>query len=95
MTVVGIVLLALGGFLVLGNWVCLAEAWRSRKHVSLIPFIGALLAFAGAALVPPIGWKLGLLAFALDPTWSLWATYGTWWLARRGARKLGAFSKPS
>jgi len=73
--IVGWVLLVLGGLVALGNWLCLVASAQSKRHVSMVPFIGGVLAFPGAALVPSIGWKWALLAFVGDPSCLLLVVY--------------------
>ena len=75
-TVVGYLLLVLGGVATLGNWSIIVWAIIARpaRSSSLVPIVGGLFGFVGCALIPALGWKLGVLAFALDPcTWLLLA----------------------
>ncbi|HEY5920142.1 MAG TPA: hypothetical protein VIV11_00670 [Kofleriaceae bacterium] len=67
MAIVAYVLLGLGGFFTLCNWLVVVSSASSGRGHSFGPFLGGLLAFAGCALLPAIGWKLGLLAFVVDP----------------------------
>ena len=83
MTIAGILLLILGGLFIVGNLSGLVYVAITRSSTSLLPPFGACLAFAGAAMLPAIGWKLGLLAFVLDPICPLYAIGGTVTLVRR------------
>ncbi len=75
-TIVGYVLLVLGGIGMLCNWSIIVTAVITRppRGGSLVPIVGGLFAFVGCALIPALGWKLGLLALVLDPfTWLMLA----------------------
>jgi len=67
MTYVGYALLVVGGLHAFCNCTSVVEMRRSNRYASLVPVVGGVLLFAGAALVPAIGWKLGLLGFVVDP----------------------------
>ncbi|HEY5920143.1 MAG TPA: hypothetical protein VIV11_00675 [Kofleriaceae bacterium] len=66
MLALGITLLVLGGLCIIGYWAAVLTA-AEGQYVSPIPLICGGLAFAGCALIPAIGWKLGLLALLIDP----------------------------
>lgn len=89
--VAGCALLGLGGVFLLANWMVLVECLRKRGHISMIP-LGGPLAFAGCAVVPAIGWRLGLVSLALDPwmvamaAWPIVATAQLVWRRVRGRR---------
>jgi hypothetical protein len=82
-TALGIVLLALGGFVIVAFWVTVFMSRGHDRHVSAIPFVGGGFAFAGCALLDPIGWRVGLLALATDPCY--WAIA---WAVGHGIRRL-------
>jgi len=65
MAVVGYVLLAFGLLNIGSNIASVVETLRTKKFVSLIPLIGGLFTFLGC--LPTLGWKLGLVGFAIDP----------------------------
>ena len=56
---------ALGVLLIAGNWTCLMSSCRGN-HMSMVPPLGAVLVFLACTHLP-IGWKLGALAFVIDP----------------------------
>ena len=62
----------------------------ARKRSSMVPFIGGLLSFAGCALLPAVGWKLGLLGLVVDPGCALLivALPVDWLRRRRGQPKV-------
>jgi hypothetical protein len=66
-TIVAWIVLAFGALNILGNLGLLVRCLATGKGGSLIPLLGGVFAFAGCALLPMIGWRLGLLAFAIDP----------------------------
>jgi hypothetical protein len=66
-TVAGYILLGLGALISVGNWGLMLRWYIARKYGSMVPFIGGLASFAGCALSPAIGWKLGLLGLVVDP----------------------------
>ena len=82
-TVAACILLGIGALNALLNWGGIVAWYTAGKRSSLIPFVGGLFGFAGCALLPPIGWKFGLLALALDPGCSLLAPYPFVWMVRR------------
>jgi hypothetical protein len=65
--VIGCALLGLGGLLWVANWTIVVLWLRTREHISMLPVFGGVLACAGCALVPALGWKAGLVALASDP----------------------------
>jgi hypothetical protein len=73
-TVAGYVLVAIAGLVTLGNLSVIAHVVIARpaRGSSFVPLIGGSFGFAGCALVPSLGWDVGLIAVALDPfTWAL------------------------
>lgn len=79
------VVFALGVLLITMNWWCLIASVRTKRHISMVPPLGAVLAFVASTELP-IGWKLGALAFAIDPGFlSMVASFG-WMLVRRERR---------
>jgi hypothetical protein len=73
--IAGIALLVLGGLFIVGNLSGLVYAAVTRSSTSLLPPFGGVFAFAGAMMLPVIGWKLGLLALVLDPSCLLLAIF--------------------
>ena len=67
MMIGGIVLLALGALVTIGNLWIVVSWLRTRKHVSMIPLLGGPVACVGCGLIPVIGWKLGVIALGVDP----------------------------
>jgi hypothetical protein len=67
--IIGCLLLAFGALLLLGHLsnVIYLLVRRPEHGCSFLPPFGAPLAFLGATCIPCIGWKLGLVAFALEP----------------------------
>ena len=60
------VVFALCVLLIAFNWGCLIRSHLQKKHISMVPPLGAILAW-GASSDLPIGWKLGAIALVLDP----------------------------
>jgi hypothetical protein len=78
--VIGYALLGFGTLCTVGNWELTVRWLRTRKSGSMIP-LGGPLVLAGCALVPAIGWRIGLGAFALDPMMACliaWPGYLVW-----------------
>jgi hypothetical protein len=50
--IVGGVLMAVGGFIIVMNWGVVVQWLWKRKHSSWIPIVGGGLAAAGSAIVP-------------------------------------------
>ena len=48
-----VILIALGGFVVVMNWVMIIATRRTGRFHSTVPLVGALLLGAGLALLPP------------------------------------------
>lgn len=67
MTLLAAALLGFGALTALANWQMLVRARRTKRHTSLILLFGACFTFLGYSLLPAIGWRLGLIAFAIDP----------------------------
>lgn len=65
--IIGWILLAVGAFVSLANLALIVRWYVTRTGGSLIPLLGGTLAFVGCALLP-VGWRLGLIAFAIDPS---------------------------
>lgn len=64
MVVVAYALIAFGGLMCLLNWGTAFASWRSKRFVSAVPLVGALLLGAGLVLLPetrPFAW-LALIA---------------------------------
>ncbi|MBV8759312.1 MAG: hypothetical protein JO257_18640 [Deltaproteobacteria bacterium] len=61
---------AVGLLLIAANWMCLIQSHVQKKHISMVPPLGAVLAWAASSGLP-IGWKLGALALVLDPACGL------------------------
>ena len=64
----GLVLVAFGALIAVGNWSLIARFALRRKRGSLVPFLGGGAMAAGIALLP-IAHRLllALLALAVDP----------------------------
>jgi hypothetical protein len=67
MTPIACAILGLGALVIVANWSLAANVLVKKKGTSPVPLFGGLLAFVGCALLPVIGWKLGLIAFVVDP----------------------------
>ncbi|MGE3457011.1 MAG: hypothetical protein AB7O24_18010 [Kofleriaceae bacterium] len=65
--VAGWILLAFGALLSTLTWVCVVNRYMAGSGSSVVPLFGGVFGFVGCALVPAIGWKLGVLAIAVDP----------------------------
>ena len=79
-----IVLLAFGALNIIGNLGLVVRCCVIGKGASLVPLIGGVFAFAGCALLPMIGWHVGLLAVAIDPgcAWLAVWVIGVLWRSR-------------
>jgi hypothetical protein len=67
MAIVGYVLVGFGLLCIFCNIAILVAVLRTKKHISTVGPIGALLFLLGS--LPTVGWKLGLLGFVIDPGW--------------------------
>jgi hypothetical protein len=47
MKYIGIISIILGGLISLANWVCLYRSWKTKRHISSAPLIGAILLVFG------------------------------------------------
>ena len=82
----GWILLGLGALAIAGYWAAVATS-PPGHGVSSIPLVGGGLVFAGCALVPQIGWKLGLIAIAIDPGCWFPIALPISWLVDRSRRR--------
>ena len=82
MTTTAFVLLGLGAFVTLANWSFVVNTLITKKSSSFVLLAGGVLTFVGCALLPAVGWKLGLFALVIDPgCWIL--AFPIVWLVRR------------
>ena len=69
----GLVLLILGGWICLVNWMCLYKSWKTKRFHSVVPLVGAILLALGLTSfdrTAPYAWlsplaDYGTIAFLL------------------------------
>ncbi len=100
MSILGIILVAVGSLLILRNWIISLECWWKKKGSSTICPFPSVLVFGGSLMLPslkPYGW----LAFIIDysvPCFVIalpWIIYTFWFTSRwTRIREMWAFDPP-
>ena len=47
MEYIGIIAIIIGGLISLANWGCLYRSWKTKRHISSVPLVGAILLIFG------------------------------------------------